>query len=163
MPGGFGCAFTRHSVARGFAVATTIDLHADTRPRFTDARPHTHARISGARVRMQCTDVSPASPARGITLSVDRIQSVIVVPPRCFSRRLQHDLSGNWDSRPPPPLPPLPPPPSHPMRIESDCRCRAGIRLDDRRDPGIIDVANAMRFSKRRFRYRGNAENARNV
>lgn len=36
-----------------------------------------------------------------ITPFADRIESVIVVPPRCFSRRLQCDLSGNWNSRTP--------------------------------------------------------------
>lgn len=70
------------SSRRGFAVTTTIDLHA------ADAR---------ARVCV-CVHTSPTkSPLLSSLLSY--VQSVIVVPPRCFSRRLQCDLSGNWDGK----------------------------------------------------------------
>lgn len=89
-------------------------IYTQTRARVT---PTGAARTPKPRVRDACarsvhSDATgemciPASSARESPSTVDRIQSVIVVPPRCFSRRLQRDLSGNWDSR----LPPLPPPP----------------------------------------------------
>lgn len=44
-----------------------------------------------------CTHVPSKSPPLLSPLLSYVQQSVIVVPPRCFSRRLQCDLSGDWD------------------------------------------------------------------